>query len=333
MVLALQLLGCQRLTWERPMLLGGGLALGGLSNVATEDITLLDPYFELQSGTVAVNFVLNNDGTGANVYSTPMRRIRLVNPRMRRPNANSLAKRVDSQGLVALDHFYFRGYVSDISIVNPDFESRMTHGIVSIYNDVTYTPGDLTYPRNIEVYGESRTNRGRLQGPSGTDAHLCYGRLINCQTEGMVSFRNLDLLDNRTQAQLSGRVRLEGCYLRGGLYQGYDNPGNDNKAGSVVFFGESADLSDIPVVDIEVNDCVIESPAGSDRYPIRTSTEGNATDSDHTKLRFNRCLVIDNSGPTKRARSIDGVITYGPDTGHLGAVDGVGCGCDLAAVP
>ena len=311
---ALQMLGVQRITWERPLLMGGGFSFGGLSNVACEDLTFLDPNWTLQSGTVGGNFVLNNDGTGANVYSTPMRRIRFVRPKLRRKNANSLAKRVDSQGLVALDHFYFRGYVSDVSMVNPDFESRMTHGIVSVYNDVGYTPGDLTYPRNIEVYGESRTHRGRLQGPSGTDAHLCYGRLINCQTEGMVSFRNLDLLDNRTQAQLSGRVRLEGCYLRGGLYQGYDASGNDNKAGSVVFFGESADLSDIPVVDIEVNDCVIESPAGSDRYPIRTSTEGNATDSDHTKLRFNRCLVIDNSGPTKRARSIDGVITYGPDT-------------------
>jgi len=255
--------------------------------------------------------VLDNAAAG---YTTPMRRIRFMNPKLRRPNLNSLVKRVDSQSLVALDHFYFRGYVSDVSFVNPDFESRMSHGIISVYNDANMTPADLTYPRNIEVYGESRTKRGRLVGATGQDANLCYSRLIQSQTQGMVTFRNLDLLDNLAQAQLSGRVRLEGCYLRGGVtYTGYDNPGNDNKATSIASFGEASLLGNITVLDIQVNDCVFESGVGCERYPVKISAEGDATDSDLTLLKFDRCLFMDFSGPLKRTRSVDGTATYGPD--------------------
>jgi hypothetical protein len=311
---AVQFLSQQRMTMDNWMVLGGGLTFSSSGGITCEDLTFNNLRLELQSGNVGLNIVLDDV---PDAYTTPMRRLRFNELTVKRNQENSLAKRVDNEFVVGLDHVIITGYVSDVVFRNPTVDSRMVHTGIAVYaftgeNNIPAQTATNDWPRNIEVYG-TFPGGARFLGPRGNGASQCYGRPFQANTNGQVTFRNFIAQDWNTAVQLSGRVKLENGWIESPTvdYDGYDDPGNDNKVSPLLVVGLSALGSVVTPTDIEVNNVALKTHLQS-RFCVGLGQNPTAVN-DYTKAVFNHCTFIDTyQGAQKKYQQSDGSPTLGP---------------------
>lgn len=310
----LQYLSQQRLTMDNWMCLGGGIVFSSGSGITCEDLIFNNLREEMQSNIPGLQIQLDDVPEG---FTSPMRRLVFNEPVIRRNQEGSLSYRKNSESLVGLDHVWIAGYVSDVRFRNPVVDSRSAHTGIAVYamtgldgfNQLTAT---RDWPRNIEVYGTS-PGGAQFLGPRGSNASKCYGRPFQANTDGQVTFRNFTCTGWNTAIQVAGRVKLENGYVEAALtdYDGFDNAGNDNKVGGLVFVGKSALGSDASVESIELNNVVMKTSLVS-RSCVALSQNITAVN-DYTKARFNHCTFIDTyPGATRKYSQDDGVAVYGP---------------------